>query len=352
MPFDIKYSSAEYYSELLFLPEKRRTKLDEIKTTPVKMRGAKEPKNLLIATRVARRLRIVGKAMLAKETRELNYMIRLRGQRERALKAQFADHRLTHEEMEAQLKPLAEKIKAKAKRLESINEKRARLLGPRRDRINISALNDPFFDYIYGHEAFSLKTKEMFSASKSKPIQTVAMVDMDKLKESNTLFGHVRGGAVLLDCYAKAAKSICEKYGGFAARYGSDEFTFHFPLPAEKVQEIMLEYQGIARENLMKSPLAYAVKQRKIPGTATGAIIQVDFGFQREHKQNPEQIYKNVMEQVSRKLIALKTQGRRGRLLEKGFSGFIRGYNRVFGGKSGRGQIATLEENELPKSIK
>ncbi|MEK6957381.1 MAG: diguanylate cyclase [archaeon] len=334
------------------MPEKRRLKLDEIKTVPVKMRGAKEPKNVLIATRVARRLRIVGRAMLVKETRELGYMIRLRGQHERALKAQFADHRLTNEEMEAQLKPLDEKIDAKVKRLESITEKRARLLGPRLDSVSMSALNDPFFDYIYGHEAFSLKAKEMFSSSKSRPVQTVAMVDMDKLKDSNTLFGHVRGGAVLLGCYAEAAKSICEKYGGFTARYGADEFTFHFPLPAEKVQEIMLEYQGIARENLMKSPLAYAVEKRKIPGTATGAIIQVDFGFQLAHKQNPEQIYKNVMEQVSRKLIAMKSQGRRGRLLEKGFSGFIRGYNRIFGGKSGRGQIVTLKENELPKSMK
>jgi len=276
---------------------------------------ARTPKSILASAKLPQKLTVSGARMLAREMAELDRMRTVKERFARRMVLRLSKGEISLKEFNEKTQLLGERIQKKSQRVQSIMEKRAFLLGPRLERLGILALNDPFFDFLLGHQAFSEKVRSLFGNKKEKPVQTVAMVDMDFLKESNNLYGHVRGGAVLLRCYAEAAKEICEKHHGISARYGSDEFTFHFALPVNEVHAILKEYNLLAREKLMSSVLANAIKEGKIIGSATTAIIQVDFKFQERHGQSTGQIYGNIMGQVSKAVIQGKESGKRGKII-------------------------------------
>ncbi len=60
------------------------------------------------------------------------------------------------------------------------------------------------------------------NVSEKKPIY-LYMGDLNKFKKINDTYGHAVGDEALILC-SRAIKQTIERYGGFAARYGGDEF--------------------------------------------------------------------------------------------------------------------------------
>jgi GGDEF domain-containing protein len=307
--------------------------MPSIKRNPTQFNTAKfrrpvlkprEMKNVWTAATIVKKLDETGRRMLRKELKELSLMQKKRDRRQRKLFSQLREGKISSERLEAELKTINSEIETKNKRINSLIDKREYLIGPRIKTFAENSLKDSFFD-IYNHKAFSSRVKVLFNR-KGKDIQTIVISDVDKLKISNELSGHIRGGAVLLKAFVDAAKEVCKKYGGLTAKYGSDEFTFHFDKPADEVQKIMEEFQQRAKNKLMHGPLKEPIQKGVLPGTSTCSIIQVDFDFQKRnfhpkarysknetktnHKIN--QIYANVMDHASRNLMALKKQNKRG----------------------------------------
>ncbi|MCR4335989.1 MAG: hypothetical protein NUV57_05660 [archaeon] len=349
-----------------------RPNFSNIPLAPFTLKGpVTDYRQPLVVTKAVERLRRVGSLMLRRELMEEAHMHKERSryadelleQAETKLAMALAKGKLTPEEIKkimdvirSELFAVDAEVGAKITRQDSLVQKRAELLGPRTSKMVALALNDSFFSGLYRHDIFSEKMLRKFGDVKNYPVQTIAMVDVDNLKRFNQRFNHLRGGSVLLGAYAAAAEEICKKYGGdvvlsesvgvegvkkllseeeyrkrlaeqgspIAARYGSDEFTFHFNLPSKQVYAIMQEFMGLTSKHLFTGPLADVIKKsrsqkffgKQYRGTATGAVVQVDFDFHTANGHKPDMIRKVLMNRVSGAMLDLKDQKKRGMLVE------------------------------------
>ena len=87
--------------------------------------------------------------------------------------------------------------------------------------------------------------KELFSAASAKAVEnnipiSVALFDIDKFKNVNDTYGHLMGDEVI-KMVAHVSESYAEKNGGFACRYGGEEFLIALPGFDEKQALPILE---------------------------------------------------------------------------------------------------------------
>ncbi|HIH08728.1 MAG TPA: diguanylate cyclase [Candidatus Diapherotrites archaeon] len=299
-----------------------------IETRPLKrFPPAVDRKSIVNTARIVERLRAAGENMLAKELEEMKYMNRVRGRFMNRLVHDLLSGRINRKEFRQKMGFVDRRIQDKTERVTSVVKKRAFLLRPRTKRLASLAMTDPFFKYIYSHNAFSELVKRKFTSWRKSGVQTIVFFDVDLVKQTNDAIGsHLEGGTALLTAYAEAVKEVCDKYNGIGARYGTDEFTLHFYMPKEEVTAIVDELKGLAKEKILSGtvenpftgdPLSIvklrdAMLRKEIPGTVTSAIIQVDFDFQHKKFQEPQQIYANVMNNASKSVMQLKKGDRRG----------------------------------------
>ena len=299
-----------------------------IETRPLKrFPPAVDRKSIVNTARIVERLRAAGENMLAKELEEMKYMNRVRGRFMNRLVHDLLSGRINRKEFRQKMGFVDRRIQDKTERVTSVVKKRAFLLKPRAKRLASLAMTDPFFKYIYSHNAFSELVKRRFTSWRNRGVQTIVYFDVDLVKQTNEKIGnHLEGGTALLTVYAEAVKEVCDKYNGIGARYGTDEFTLHFYMPKEEVTAIVDELMQLAREKILSGivrnpftgdPLSIvklrdAMLRKEIPGTATSAIVQVDFDFHHKNSQEPQQIYANVMNNASKNLMQIKKGNRRG----------------------------------------
>ena len=290
-----------------------RKQFDRVHTAkPKHMPPAEDKKTLTGATKIVGKLRKARENMITLESTELRQMNEYRQAYQQRLVDALATGKITPQQFKARMNEVNKKIAEKTERIDAINHKANFLIEPRLRALERLALGETFFHYLLSHEAYAEMVKKKLNSSRENPVQTIALVDIDRLKKSNAMFSHIRGGTVILTAYAEAARDIAKKYGGIVSRYGSDEFTFHFMRPKKEVEAIMREYYSMARENLLKSTLGDAIREHKLKGTATGTIIQPDFDFHREHGQTKSQIYANLMDHASTALLERKKANKRG----------------------------------------
>ncbi len=99
------------------------------------------------------------------------------------------------------------------------------------------------YNRLYFKELFSAATEKI--TEQKQPI-SVALFDIDKFKNVNDTYGHLVGDEVI-KMVARVSAEYAEKHGGFACRYGGEEFLLVFPnydehqiLPIlEKMHEII-----------------------------------------------------------------------------------------------------------------
>lgn len=81
------------------------------------------------------------------------------------------------------------------------------------------------FNRLYFKELFAAATKKIM---KQKQPISVALFDIDKFKNVNDTYGHLAGDEVI-KMIARVSADFAEQYGGFACRYGGEEFLLVFP---------------------------------------------------------------------------------------------------------------------------
>ena len=238
--------------------------------------------NILVTAIAPERLRWVGIRMLNQEQRELEFMQRYQTARRIVLTGYLKKGKITVKKFNDEMGVIDKKIRQKFERFGSIRKKLNVLLKGRVRAVRELALNDPMYTFIKGHKAFSEGVQRRLA---TKGLQTIAFVDVDRLKETNKLLGYRGGGTKLLRAYAEAAEEMATKHKGLASHYGGDEFTFHFYRDAAEVASIMREFQVVALRKIVADEkgtygaLTEAIRKKEIPGTATIGVMQVNFAL-------------------------------------------------------------------------
>lgn len=101
------------------------------------------------------------------------------------------------------------------------------------------------YNRIYFNELFDNTAKKI---KKNKQCMTVALFDIDKFKLVNDTYGHLAGDEVI-KMVARVGNEFAEKNGGFACRYGGEEFVIAFPKLDEKEASVILEQMHEAIKN-------------------------------------------------------------------------------------------------------
>lgn len=97
----------------------------------------------------------------------------------------------------------------------------------RLERLERKILLDPLTG-LYNHTAFySIFESQLEECRKSGQTVTLAVLDIDDFKKVNDRFGHENGNLVLVRL-SSVLQDFCG-YGGYACRYGGEEFTVIFP---------------------------------------------------------------------------------------------------------------------------
>jgi diguanylate cyclase (GGDEF)-like protein len=98
------------------------------------------------------------------------------------------------------------------------------------------------------------------SASEKKPIY-LYMGDLNNFKKINDTYGHAVGDEALILC-SRALKQTADRYGGFAARYGGDEFLFSWepekdtdPDPDALIRDVNAILRGLSADKPYKLEL-------------------------------------------------------------------------------------------------
>ena len=95
------------------------------------------------------------------------------------------------------------------------------------------------------------------SVSDKEPL-VLFLIDIDKFKHINDSFGHVEGDCAITTV-AKALSMAAGKFGGFAARYGGDEFCF-IPESSSVHQSEITEFIRNALKELRKGTDNYSLE--------------------------------------------------------------------------------------------
>jgi diguanylate cyclase (GGDEF)-like protein len=101
------------------------------------------------------------------------------------------------------------------------------------------AIHDPMTQ-IYNKEYFGQRLgEELRRALRSDEPLTVAMIDMDKLKEINDTYGHAAGDSAI-QAVASAIRDTCRR-GDVPCRFGGDEFAVIMPETAKMQGRVYAE---------------------------------------------------------------------------------------------------------------
>ena len=129
------------------------------------------------------------------------------------------------------------------------------------------AIHDPMTQ-IYNKEYFGLRLgEELRRALRSNEPLTVAMIDMDKLKEVNDTYGHAAGDSAI-QAVASAIRDNCRR-GDVPCRFGGDEFAVIMPETAK--------LQGrVFAERLMRGLVSVTIVVRPSSGTEVALLKPTD----------------------------------------------------------------------------
>ena len=101
---------------------------------------------------------------------------------------------------------------------------------------------------------------------------SAVMADIDYFKSINDTYGHACGDFVLKEISA-LLKNYSDKYGGFSARWGGEEFLMVFP---EKNIQETLEIAGMILDDIRSQ--RYSFENHTINVTMTFGIAQAEKG--------------------------------------------------------------------------
>jgi diguanylate cyclase (GGDEF)-like protein len=98
------------------------------------------------------------------------------------------------------------------------------------------------------------------NVSENKPVY-LYMGDLNNFKKINDTYGHAVGDEALILC-SRALKQTADRYGGFAARYGGDEFLFSWepekdtdPDPDALIRDVNAILRGLSADKPYKLEL-------------------------------------------------------------------------------------------------
>jgi GGDEF domain-containing protein len=120
-------------------------------------------------------------------------------------------------------------------RISKIQAKARALLEPRQLRLIQRISYDENFPAVLKRSVFLLNVGGQLLR---KQPHSFAMFDLDRFKKFNDIFGHAAGDLVL-DMFSKAMRQVADDYGGFAARWGGEEFAIYAPVEERKMTQLV-----------------------------------------------------------------------------------------------------------------
>ncbi|MEO8288743.1 MAG: GGDEF domain-containing protein [Chloroflexota bacterium] len=179
------------------------------------------------------------------------------------------------------------------------------------------ALRDPLTQ-LYNKEYFSQRLgEEMRRAVRSGDPLSVAMLDMDRLKEINDTYGHPAGDSVIL-AVASAIRDTCRR-SDIPCRYGGDEFAVILPdtgkvqgrVFAERVMRavqnltvVLTAGEGATRVDDLMS--VTNLSRTKLPVVASVPTLSIGLATFPEDARNPE----TLLARADGALYRAKNEGR------------------------------------------
>ncbi|PKM95994.1 MAG: hypothetical protein CVU84_04135 [Firmicutes bacterium HGW-Firmicutes-1] len=135
---------------------------------------------------------------------------------------------------------------------------------------------------LYNRRHFQKMLVDLFNKIKEKGTMSVTMFDIDKFKNVNDTYGHLFGDEAI-----KMVSRIAQKYallhGGFAGRYGGEEFVIVLPnIGLRDSVEIMKNMHN----ELKKEPLYYNRDRLVYINISIGVTAYPDFGTSAEDLLN------------------------------------------------------------------
>lgn len=136
---------------------------------------------------------------------------------------------------------------------------------------------------LFNRRHFQKKLQDLFvSCKERKETVSVVLFDIDKFKNVNDTYGHLFGDEAI-KMVAKIGQKYSEMSGGFAGRYGGEEFVMVFPkIPLKETIGIIEKMH----EELKKQPLYYNKDRLVYINISIGITAYPDFGSSAEDLLN------------------------------------------------------------------
>lgn len=136
---------------------------------------------------------------------------------------------------------------------------------------------------LYNRRHLQKKLQDLFAISKeNKDNISVILFDIDKFKNVNDTYGHLFGDEAI-KMVSKIAKKYANSNGGFAGRYGGEEFVIVFPkIGLDEAVTIIQEMH----EEIKKEPLYYNKDRLVYVNISIGITTYPDFGTDAEDLLN------------------------------------------------------------------
>ncbi|MDO8625017.1 MAG: GGDEF domain-containing protein [Candidatus Diapherotrites archaeon] len=160
-------------------------------------------------------------------------------------------------------------IKEEFQLLEAVRNKSRRLLSSRRVQLEGMVFRDQSFPDVLNKNSFREETQ----ARLHRPgPHTLVMIDLDFFKKYNDSFGHHAGDDVLR-LFSQVLHAHSNKFGGFAGRYGGEEFMIYAPVTQKMgrdlVQRIRTDLRGRFAKELLPQ-LNQSLQARSLQQRARG----------------------------------------------------------------------------------
>lgn len=133
---------------------------------------------------------------------------------------------------------------------------------------------------IYNRRHLQMNLNRVFTQAKeAHSTLTVSLFDIDKFKAVNDTYGHLFGDEAI-KMVARIAQEYAVKHGGFAGRYGGEEFVVVLPnISLQATIGIMEEMHA----DLKKEPLYYNRNELVYINISTGITAYPDFSIDPEN---------------------------------------------------------------------